>query len=77
MHPLRTELLITIELLQTDLAHPWTAYELAGGVHLSPSRLRGLFVDRARITASLLDCHVMAVRLQRCRGDQATRSRPR
>ena len=34
MSPLRTELLITIELLQTDLAHPWTTYELADGVHL-------------------------------------------
>lgn len=50
MHPLRTELLITIELLQTDLAHPWTAYELAGGVHLSPSRLRGLFVEELGVT---------------------------
>lgn len=50
MHPLRTELLITIELLQTDLAHPWTAYELAGGVHLSASRLRGLFVEELGVT---------------------------
>lgn len=50
MHPLRTELLITIELLQTDLAHPWTAYELAANVHLSPSRLRSLFVEELGLT---------------------------
>lgn len=42
----RPEIRDTLNRMRTDLAHRWTLSELAQDAHLSPSRLRGLFVKQ-------------------------------
>lgn len=36
--------------IRADIAHPWTLAELANSVHLSPSRLNGLFREHLGVT---------------------------
>lgn len=42
---MRQEISDSLTRLRRDLARTWTMAELADGVHLSASRLRGLFVE--------------------------------
>ena len=42
----RPEIGDTLNRMRTDLAHRWTLAELGQDTHLSPSRLRGLFVKQ-------------------------------
>lgn len=41
----RAEVATLLTVTQADLAHPWSLAELAAIAHLSPSRLRQLFVE--------------------------------